>query len=193
MGFGRDGMAAQVVPSRRLSRQDGVSAPGTEHLAAERIGAPVPRPEHGVAERGGVPARPMGMRLVMLGLILALAGCATGPAHRESPAPAGGVVVGRMVSQKADGSDRLPVAGQAVGAFTQAVLPGKVIQHPPAPVATTVTSADGSFAFHRLKPGRYFITIAGVGPSVTGHWVKITARRGAAVLLIQCLNCPGPL
>ena len=134
----------------------------------------------------------------MLAMILMLAACSAGPSPRESsprepPAPAGGAVTGRMVAQKADGSHRRPVAGQAVGAFTQAVPPGLMLQHPPAPVATTVTSHDGNFAFRGLKPGRYFITIAGAGPSISGHWVAVTAERGATVLLIQCLNCPGPL
>jgi len=57
----------------------------------------------------------------------------------------------------------------------------------------TVTLSDGTFTFRRLKPGRYFITIAGVGSSIAGHWVVVTADKGATVLLTQCLNCPGPL
>ncbi len=102
-------------------------------------------------------------------------------------------MIGRLVSQRSDGSNRVPVAGQAIGVFTQAVMPGKVLQHPPAPIATTVTSSDGGFTFHRLQPGRYFITIAGVGPSLSGHWVTVTPDQGATVLLTQCVNCPGPL
>jgi hypothetical protein len=134
----------------------------------------------------------------MLVMILMLAACSAGPSPheppaRQPPAPAGGVVTGRMVAQKADGSHRRPVAGQALGAFTQAIPPGLQLQHPPAPVATTVTSPGGGFVFHRLKPGRYFITVAGAGPSIDGHWVAVTAVRGATVLLIQCPNCPVPL
>jgi hypothetical protein len=138
------------------------------------------------------------VRPVALLMILMLAACSAAPSPGkpspgEPPAPAGGSVLGRIISQQADGSNRHSVAGQAVGAFTQAVRPGLVLQHPPAPLATTVTAADGRFAFHRLRPGRYFITIAGAGPSIAGHWVVVTAERGATVLLTQCLNCTGPL
>jgi hypothetical protein len=103
------------------------------------------------------------------------------------------MVAGTLVAQKSDGSHRMPIAGQAIGVFTQAVIPGKVLQHPPAPIATATTSSDGGFTFHRLEPGRYFITVAKTGSSVAGHWVMVTGDRGASVLLTQCTNCPGPL
>jgi hypothetical protein len=87
----------------------------------------------------------------------------------------------------------MPVTGQAIGVFTQAVIPGKVLQHPPTPIATAVTAPDGRFTFHRLEPGRYFIAVAGTGSSVAGHWVVVTRDRGASILLTQCTDCTGPL
>lgn len=87
----------------------------------------------------------------------------------------------------------MPIAGQTIGVFTQAVIPGKVLQHPPTPIATAVTSSDGRFTFHQVKPGRYFITVAETGSSVAGHWVVVTRVRGASILLTLCTNCPGPL
>lgn len=129
----------------------------------------------------------------MLVMILALAACSRGPSPGAPPPVPGGAVVGRLVSQKADGSDRTPIAGQAIGVFTQPVIPGKVLQHPPTPIATTMTSPDGSFTFHRLSPGRYFITVDETGSSVAGHWVVVAPDRGASILLTHCTNCPGPL
>jgi hypothetical protein len=67
------------------------------------------------------------------------------------------------------------------------------MQNPPSPIQTTVTAADGSFAFHGLEPGRYFITLAGQGQAVQGRWVSVTAGRGASVLLIVCTDCAVPL
>ena len=133
------------------------------------------------------------MRQLTLVMAIFVAGCAAVPPAAAPPAPAPGVVTGRLVSQKSDGSDRAPVAGQVIGAFRHPVLPGKVLQHPPAPVATAQTSADGRFTFDGLQPGRYFIAIAGTGPSVPGRWVMVTSDRGASVLLIRCTNCPTPL
>src|SRR5258708_9338860 len=125
------------------------------------------------------------MRLFTLVMILALAACSPGPALGGPSGPAGGVVIGRLVSQRSDGSSRAPVAGQAIGVFTQAVIPGKVIQHPPAPITTPVTSSDRTFTFRRLEPGRYFITIAGVGPSIARHWARLTSATRATVPLTQ--------
>lgn len=102
-------------------------------------------------------------------------------------------MAGRLIAQRSDGSHRVALAGQAIGAFTEAVIPGKVLQHPPSPVATAVTSPDGGFTIHRLSPGRYFITVAGSGSPVTGQWVTVSSGRGASVLLIHCTNCPTPL
>jgi hypothetical protein len=141
----------------------------------------------------------MSMRQLTLVMVLFVAACATtSPSGGTSepgrpPAPEPGLVTGRLVSQKSDGSDRAPMAGQAIGAFRQPVLPGKVVQHPPSPVATVQTAADGRFTFADLRPGRYFIAIAGIGPSVPGRWVTVTRARGASVLLIRCTNCPTPL
>lgn len=107
--------------------------------------------------------------------------------------PGGGTVAGRLIAQRSDGSDRVAVARQSVGAFTEAVIPGKVLQHPPSPVATAVTSPNGGFTLHRLSPGRYFITVAGGGPPVAGRWVTVSSARGASVLLVHCTDCPMPL
>jgi hypothetical protein len=126
-------------------------------------------------------------------MVVFLAAGAGGPARDAPSAPGAGVVTGRLVSQRSDGSHRVPVAAQAVGVFRQAVIPGIMLQHPASPLATAVTSADGSFTFRGLSPGRYFITVAGAGPSVAGRWVTLTARRGASVLLVHCTNCPMPL
>ena len=137
----------------------------------------------------------MSMKQLTLVMAVFLAACGTTspPASGGPPAPGPGVVTGRLVSQKSDGSDRAPVTGQAIGAFLRPVLPGMVLQHPPHPIATVHTSADGGFTFAGLQPGRYFIAIAGTGPSVPGRWVTVTSDRGASVLLIQCTNCPTPL
>jgi hypothetical protein len=147
----------------------------------------------------------MSMRQLTLVLAVFVAACATtspsggtpgsgGPPALGAPAPPRpGVVTGRLVSQKSDGSDRAPMAGQAIGAFRHPVLPGKVLQHPPPPVAEVQTAADGRFTFAGLQPGRYFIGIAGTGPSVPGRWVTVTPDRGASVLLVRCTNCPTPL
>jgi hypothetical protein len=145
-------------------------------------------------EPAGGPARLMGVRGALLMIMAAfLAACAAGPAPGVPRGPGAGTVAGRLVSQRSDGSHRAPLVGQAVGVFTQAVIPGKVLQHPPVPLATAVTSADGGFVFHGLRPGRYFITVAGPGPAVSGRWVRLTVTRGAWVLLVHCLNCPAPL
>ena len=128
--------------------------------------------------------------LVLLAL---LAGCAPAMAFDAPPVPGGGTVAGRLIAQKSDGSDRVAVAGQTVGVFTQAVVPGKVLQYPPSPVATAVTSRDGGFAVHRLSPGRYFVTVPESSVSVIGQWVTVRSAHGASLLLVQCTDCPMPL
>jgi hypothetical protein len=126
-------------------------------------------------------------------LLALLAGCAPAMAFSAPAVPGGGTVAGRLIAQKADGSDRVAVAGQTVGVFDQAVVPGKVLQYPPSPVATAVTSADGGFAIHRLSPGRYFVTVPESSVSVIGQWVTVRSVRGASVLLVQCTDRPRPL
>jgi hypothetical protein len=133
------------------------------------------------------------MRRAALILLALLAACSQATAAQAPPVPGGGTVAGRLIAQRSDGSHRVAVAGQSIGAFTEAVIPGKVLQHPPSPIATAVTSADGGFTFHRLGPGRYFITVAGSGSPVAGQWVTVSSGRGASVLLIHCTNCPTPL
>jgi hypothetical protein len=133
------------------------------------------------------------MRRAAFILLALLAACSQATAAQDPPVPGGGIVAGRLIAQRSDGSHRVAVAGQAVGAFTEAVIPGKVLQHPPSPVATAVTSADGGFTLHRLSPGRYFITVAGAGPPVAGRWVTVSSGRGASVLLVHCTDCPMPL
>ncbi len=136
------------------------------------------------------------MRWLAVVLMVLVAACsASGPAGRPRgpAAPAGGTVAGRVVSQRSDGSGRTPVAGQRVGAFREAIIPGKPVQHPPKPVAASVTGADGSFRLDGLSPGRYFITVVDTGLAVPGQWVRVTASRGSRVLLIPCTDCPGPL
>jgi hypothetical protein len=80
-----------------------------------------------------------------------------------------------------------------VGAFTVAIYQGPLLQNPPQPVVTAVTSSDGLFSLRGLDPGRYFITAVQPGPAVTGTWARITADQGASVLLIACTDCPVPL
>jgi hypothetical protein len=132
------------------------------------------------------------VRRVAFTLLALLAACSQATAPQAPPVPGGGTVAGRLIAQRSDGSHRAAVAGQAVGAFTEAVIPGKVLQHPPSPIATAVTSPDGGFTLHRLSPGRYFITVDGNGPPVAGYWVTVTSGRGASVLLIHCTDCPTP-
>ena len=105
----------------------------------------------------------------------------------------GGEVAGRLVSQTSDGSDRAAEPGLRVGAFTIAIYPGPLLQNPPQPVTTAVTSSEGLFLFRGLVPGRYFISAVQPGPAVTGTWARITADQGASVLLIACTDCPVPL
>jgi hypothetical protein len=134
----------------------------------------------------------MRMRFLAPIAVLILAACAATTPPGVPPVPAGGMVTGRLVSQKSDGSGRTPVGGQAIGVFRQPVLPGKVIQNPPPPIATAVTLDDGEFMFHGLAPGHYFITVAGNGPVVYGKWVTLAPGRGASVLLIHCTDCLTP-
>src|SRR5437879_5267903 len=91
-------------------------------------------------------------------------------------------------------SSKVTVLATGGGGFwiTLPVLPGKVIQNPPPPVARTVTLDDGEFMFRGLAPGRYFITVAGTGLVVYGRWVTLAPGRGAPVLLIHCINCLTP-
>jgi hypothetical protein len=133
-------------------------------------------------------------RLALILIVLVTACSAAGPPTRPRgpAAPTGGTVAGRVVSQRSDGSGRTPVSRQRVGAFREAIIPGKPVQHPPDPVAVSVTGADGSFRLTGLSPGRYFITVVVTGLAVPGHWVTVTASRGARVLLIHCTDCPGP-
>ena len=132
------------------------------------------------------------MRFLVPLAVLILAACAATTPPGVPPIPADGMVTGELVSQKADGSDRAPIGRQAIGVFQRPVLPGKVTQNPPSPIATTVTLADGEFMFRGLVPGRYFITVAGAGPAVQGQWVTLNPDRGASVLLVHCTNCPTP-
>lgn len=113
------------------------------------------------------------------------------PSHQ--PTPGAGVVAGKLVSQKSDGSDRAPIAGQVIGAFDQVVIPGKPVQHPPAPIMTAVTGADGGFEIRGLRPGRYFVVATSAHLGAAGEWATLTSRHGARVLLIRCVDCPGPL
>jgi hypothetical protein len=131
------------------------------------------------------------MRGLVLVLTAVLAACSTGPST-GAPSESAGVIAGKLVAQRSDGSDRVAVAGERIGVFTEAVIPGKVLQHPPSPIATTVTSGDGGFAFHGLQPGRYFVTEAVAGSLVSGHWVILTPERGASVQLVRCTDCPTP-
>ena len=133
------------------------------------------------------------MRRVALVLLAILTGCSPAMAFDAPAVPGGGTVAGRLIAQKSDGSHRVAVGGQTVGVFTQVVVPGKVLQYPPSPVATAVTSPDGGFAIHRLSPGRYFVTVPGSSVSVIGQWVTVRSGRGASLLLVQCTDCPMPL
>jgi hypothetical protein len=109
------------------------------------------------------------------------------------PPPSGGQVAGRVVSQKSDGSDRAAAGGVRIGAFTTAVSAGPVMQNPPKPVVTGVTSSDGLFLLKGLRPGRYFVSSAQAGPVVAGAWVRVSEGQGASLLLIDCTDCPVPL
>jgi hypothetical protein len=142
------------------------------------------------------------LRLLAVGLMALLAGCTSsappagaGDGGSPRPAPAAGTIMGRLVSQRSDGSHQTPIVGQVVGVFRQVVIAGKPLQHPPSPIITAMTTLDGSFAFHGLRPGSYFVTVAGESPpSVGGRWVRLSSSRGASLLLIHCTNCPpGPL
>jgi hypothetical protein len=134
------------------------------------------------------------VRKLTLAALLLLAACSSAPSALGPPAaPGGGRLAGRLVAQKSDGSNPVAVAGQTVGVFRQPVIPGKVVQHPPQPVATAVTSRAGTFIFSGLRPGRYFVTVANAHVAVTGRWVTLSAEHGTAVLLVQCTDCPMPL
>jgi hypothetical protein len=65
--------------------------------------------------------------------------------------------------------------------------------NPPKPIATAVTSSDGTFHFRSLPPGRYFITVVQPSGGVSGSWVEVSVDRGAALVLILCLDCPVPV
>jgi hypothetical protein len=126
----------------------------------------------------------------MLGLCL-LTGCGT--QFGAPPVPDGDQVAGRVVSQTSDGSNQAGTGGVEVGAFTRAVMAGPVLQKPPHPVATAMTSSDGLFLLTGLEAGRYFITATQPGPFVAGKWVRVADARGASVLLVNCTDCPRPL
>jgi hypothetical protein len=132
-------------------------------------------------------------RFVIVALATTLVGCANG-SSRGPISPAGGVVSGQLVSQRSDGSHRAPEAGERVGVFKQAFPPGgPILADPPSPVATTMTSSDGTFSIGGVRRGRYFVTVAMQGIAVEGAWVRVTADRGASVVLVQCTDCAIPL
>jgi hypothetical protein len=108
--------------------------------------------------------------------------------------PGGGEIAGLLVTQRSDGSHRVADGGAHVGLYTKAFpAGGPILRNPPRPVATTTTDSDGSFAFHGLASGRYWVTLVGQGHAVTGRWAVVTAQRGASVILVSCLDCPVPL
>ena len=100
---------------------------------------------------------------------------------------------GRLVSQRSDGSHRAPEAGERVGVFARAFPPGPIMADPPRPIATALTSSDGSFSIRGLRPGRFFVTVARQGMAVRGAWVRVKADRGASVVLVLCTDCAVPL
>jgi hypothetical protein len=128
----------------------------------------------------------------LIAVLLLLVSCGSG--SLGAPAvPDGGEVAGRLVSQTSDGSHRAAEPGLRVGAFKTAFSAGPVLQDPPQPVTTAVTSGAGLFLLSGLASGRYFIAAVQPGPSMTGTWVHVTADAGASVLLVVCTDCPVPL
>jgi hypothetical protein len=134
---------------------------------------------------------------IVFGLTVMLAGCGSpgrSPGNGGGSVPLPGTITGLLVSQRSDGSDRTPIGRETIGVFVQPLIQGKPVQHPPLPITTSLTAADGTFAFHGLKPGRYFVTVAGpTPPPVAGSWVSVTRSHGATVLLVRCTDCAGPL
>ena len=68
-----------------------------------------------------------------------------------------------------------------------------MLANPPRPVATTVTAANGTFAFDNLRPGRYYVALVGQGHAAAGKWAAVTSARGASVVIVSCTDCPIPL
>jgi hypothetical protein len=128
-----------------------------------------------------------------MALAAILPACAHGGSLGPPAAPGGGEVAGRLVSQTSDGSNQTVEAGQRIGVYTEAFSGGPVLQNPPRPIATAVTSSEGLFVFRGLEPGRYFISATGQGTGVGGRWVTVTGDRGASVVLVRCTDCPVPL
>jgi hypothetical protein len=153
-----------------------------------------PAPGNLFADRRVVPAvKTPRFSIVVAALAATLVGCASGASQGPTP-PAGGVVSGQLVSQRSDGSHRVPEAGEKIGVFKQAFpAGGPIMADPPSPVATAVTSSDGTFSMSGLRAGRYFVTIAKQGIAVEGAWVRVTADRGAPVVLVLCTDCVVPL
>src|SRR5205809_5256394 len=124
-----------------------------------------PSSERGAA-RGNPPRRPdvsavMRVRLLApacLGIAVMAVSCGGG-SLRAPTVPGGGEIAGLLVTQRSDGSHRVVDAGAHIGLYTKAFPPGgPILRNLPRPVATTVTSSDGTFAFHGLASGRYWVT-----------------------------------
>jgi hypothetical protein len=136
-------------------------------------------------------ARPFAVACVAVAVLASSCG---GSSLGAPKVPGGGEIAGILVTQRSDGSQRMPDGGAQVGAYTKAFPSGgPILQNPPKPVATALTASDGSFTIRRLNPGRYWVTVVGQGHAVTGRWAAVTAQRGASVVLTSCLDCPIPL
>lgn len=125
--------------------------------------------------------------LVLAGTLFAA--CSSGV---KAPSPTPGVLAGVVIGHTSQGGHQTPLEGARVGVFRRAVSSGGPVQeNPPQPVATTTTDAHGTFSFHGLPAGRWFVVA--LDQAGGGTWVRFDPASGATVTLLVCTDCPVPL